>query len=555
MILPTAITVTPAESSFMPIDGDKPSLIQQTMDSSLHSELLSRADREVQHGLSGNPGLDVQPPGLKRSGTAQDEDVNAKRVKYQWSIPATPSSSPFRTLRVTKSQNISNRTLFPKVEEDASGGSQYPLGWTTMNQLTPYPTRREQEVVSQLDHNPVAESVDALDETSSPFFAEESSLVPVTFPYTPATVDASQDLSCANLAGTAIIEPTVNSEYLTTANNRGLWQDVNKANGLAKEQPPGSTNLNSGAGFDLEDEYPLGDGLMEEDIACLLDKAMNDVQETHMPPSSVTLAWDHDSRSAVEYDPTLKYSSPLSSSGKPKDSQSTDVAEKPNDTEYDLLDEDVDWNAVYAMASTVPKDPSTTGLQGIARPSLGDGVTYMGKPVEHSPRIKDDAMPLNPFVRPPFPEKARDRSVIPGLSSNTVLRTCFRTGEMINQAANCLNHRQDVVFELFARVTYSSRESLQRRQHFQFVDLFKDQRPYPAGVLSDWRVGSQLDRQSSVFLSTSSEPRICRCVCKPIRDPKIAIRFSLVILAIREIDWMQVRWAKKIVGGGSDDAA
>ncbi|KAI0839784.1 hypothetical protein F5Y06DRAFT_264604 [Hypoxylon sp. FL0890] len=333
--------------------------------------------------------------------------------------------------------------------------------------------------------------------------------------------------------------------------NKGIWQKVDNAN----ESPEESTNLDSGANIDLEDEYPLDDDLMEEDIACLLDTAMDDVQETRIPPSSVTQAWDHDSRSAAEYDPTLQHSSPLSSIGKPGGPQTVDAAWKHNNSDDDLLDEDVDWNAVYAMTSTIPTDSSTAGLQGIVHPPLGNGFTYTEKTVEHNSHVKNDALPMKPFVRPPFPEKVRDRSVISGLSSNTVLRTCFRIGEIINQAVHCLNHRQEVVFELFARVTYSSRESLQRRQHFQFVDLFKDQRLYPAGILSDWRVGSQLDRQSSAFLGTNSEPRICRCVCKPVRDPKISIGLSLVVLAIRETDWMQIRWAKKMFCGGSEDTA
>ncbi|OTA92868.1 hypothetical protein M434DRAFT_386644 [Hypoxylon sp. CO27-5] len=533
------------------------------MDNSIDSSLVSTADRETQPVASENPRLHVKPQSSKRNQITDDENLNTKRPKYQWSLPATPSSSPFQTLRVTKSRNISSHSSLSKTEENTPSdhdalnnevtGTQCLLEQTPMGQLTPHPTGRDQQYENEPNHKTVVESANGLYEISSPFFDENDNSVPVTFPDAPVTIDSSQNLSHANLAATTAIELPTNSKYLTVLDDGRLWQNTSDAGELAKK-PAKSVNLNLSVDINLEDEYPLGDDLMEEDITCLLDTAMNNVRETHIPPSSVTIAWDHDSRSAVEYDPTLQHSSPLSleNSGV---SQLVIVSEKLNSSQDDLLDEEVDWDAVYAMASIAPGDRSSAGHQEMVPPPLGDGITYMEKPTKHNLSIKDGATPLKPFVRPPFPAKVRDRSIISGVSSDTMLRTCFRTGEMINQAAYCLNHRQEVVFELFARVTYSSRESLQRRQHFQFIDLFKDQRPYPVGILSDWRVGSQLDRQSSTFLGTSAEPRICRCVCKPVRDAKIAIGFSLVVLAIREIDWMQIKWAKKIVCGGSDDVA
>ncbi len=134
-----------------------------------------------------------------------------------------------------------------------------------------------------------------------------------------------------------------------------------------------------------------------------------------------------------------------------------------------------------------------------------------------------------------------------------MLRTCFRTGVMINQAARCFDSQQDVVFELYARVTYSNRASLERRQHFQFLDLFKDLRPCPSGALVNWRVGSQLDRQSSAFLSMSNGPKLCRCICKPIKDPIIPNGLYFAILSISETSWKQIEWRKMVVCGSSDE--
>ncbi|KAI1380365.1 hypothetical protein F4677DRAFT_257695 [Hypoxylon crocopeplum] len=198
------------------------------------------------------------------------------------------------------------------------------------------------------------------------------------------------------------------------------------------------------------------------------------------------------------------------------------------------------------MTSMAPKGPSTASLQ---RTGV-DQITRLETPTEHDAHV-EDAASLKPFVRPPFPEKVRDRSVVSGLSSDTVLRTCFRIGEMINQATRCLNDHQEVVFELFARVTYSNRESLERKQHFQFIDLFKDQYPYPAGVFTNWRAGSQVDQQSAAFLGLKDNPKMCWCMCKPVRDRKSPIRLTLVIMTIRETDWAHIEWAKRVVCGAS----
>lgn len=272
-------------------------------------------------------------------------------------------------------------------------------------------------------------------------------------------------------------------------------------------------------GSDSSDAYPLDDGIVDDDIVQLLTGPSGFVQETHIPPSSVQ-GWDHESRSAAEYDLSLKCS---------PDPQETDIdtpgiwqvpATQYPDASEDLLDEDVDWNTV--LIEMCGRTPGVVG------------------PV-------DEVVSLPAFIRPPFPEKIRDRPLVPGMSSDTLLRTCFRIGVMISQTVHCFHHQQNVLFELYARVTYSSRETLARKQHFQFVDLCKDQQPYPAATLTNWRIGSQLDEDSSAFLDTSVGPRLCQCVCKPMKDPKAAIGWTYSVLKIKEIDWEQILWAKKII--------
>ncbi|KAI0003605.1 hypothetical protein F4779DRAFT_601333 [Xylariaceae sp. FL0662B] len=469
----------------------------------------------------------------KRTRTAPSYP-NTARSKRQLCQLTTPSSSPFQTLKVIKSSNGDDNVSLSKAAyrpsdflyDAAQGqdtGSEHLLGQTTMEQLTPYPTSSPRSSANVSHYNPVIQISD-VDAEVHPAAIQPS--VPATVACTPEIVHDSLIVSCGTSPTDMVVEQTVNSRSEVILPNA---RDVD-------------------AGFNSDDEYPL-DGVMEEDMVGLFSTAQEVHHETNIPPSSITLAWDHDSRSAAEYDPALQYSSPFPSSGQ---TRSTPTTNKPKEAQEDLLDDDVDWDAVYEMTNTLPKDPSIAVLQEIEGPSRAIEGTQDENLIENSAHV-NDSTPLRPFARVPFPEKVRDRSVVPGLCSKTVLRTCFRIGETINQAVRCSNHQQDVVFELYARVTYSSRESLARKQHFQFVDLFTDRQPYPAAVLSGWRVGSQLDRQSSVFLNTKAGPRLCRSLCRPRRDPKAAIGWTFVILDIRETDWEQISWAKKIVCG--DDSS
>jgi hypothetical protein len=52
-----------------------------------------------------------------------------------------------------------------------------------------------------------------------------------------------------------------------------------------------------------------------------------------------------------------------------------------------------------------------------------------------------------PIVRAPFPEAVRDRSPIIGLSSNSLLRTCFRIGEVINQSCQAAKSGKNIIIE------------------------------------------------------------------------------------------------------------
>lgn len=294
-----------------------------------------------------------------------------------------------------------------------------------------------------------------------------------------------------------------------------------------------------------DDAYPLDDGIADDNIIQLLANPSGFVHENHIPPSSVQ-EWHCQSRSPIDFDPTLQHTPPdlqaVDSEAVKRESVSPTKQIKALE---DLLDEDVDWSAVLVEVNTMHRN--TSNASHINMDPSQPAETKTCTEFEQDIAVQEEERPLATFVRPPFPEAIHDRPFVPGMSSETLLRTCFRVGVMIEQTARCFNHQQDVLFQLYARVTYSSRETQIRRQHFQFVDLFKDINPYPSATFSGWRAGSQMDRDSAAFLDTSGGPRLCWCMCKPIRDKRTSIGWTYKILKIREVDWDEIRWAKTIV--------
>ncbi|KAK8045255.1 hypothetical protein PG993_005279 [Apiospora rasikravindrae] len=287
---------------------------------------------------------------------------------------------------------------------------------------------------------------------------------------------------------------------------------------------------------DSNDEYPV-DSENENDMLQLLDSAEACI-ETHIPPSSVLYRWDRDSRSADVYDPNLQHSPPQPPAILDDETEQSHKAIEDDN----LLDEDVDWDAVYAISATIPKNTSLAGSQEREEPSAEVEVPTREQQT-HCDKSEDRIGPLAPFMRSRFPGKVHDRSVLQMLSSEVMLRTCFRTEELIEQAAHCYNHHQEVVFELYAKVESSNREDVGRQQYFLLVDLFEDLEPRLFGTLSKWKPGSLKDRHSQEFVEITSH-KLCRCMCKAKRGSKTEIGWVLDILDIRESDWDEIQRAK-----------
>ena len=177
--------------------------------------------------------------------------------------------------------------------------------------------------------------------------------------------------------------------------------------------------------------------------------------------------------------------------------------------------------------------------------SASKAVQYLAP---HLIAFDDKGKPL-PFVRPPFPKPIRDRSPILGLSCGTVLRTCFRIGEAINAAfaASCSN--TEAIIELYARVTYSERETAWLKQHFQFADLFQGERPpFLSGTYDMWKGVELWETDSKVFLGQDGKGRMARVGGRMKRDAR-SKEWKMLILSVWEAEWADVGFAKGVVCG------
>jgi hypothetical protein len=106
---------------------------------------------------------------------------------------------------------------------------------------------------------------------------------------------------------------------------------------------------------------------------------------------------------------------------------------------------------------------------------------------------------------------------------------------------------QDAIIELFAKVVFSTREA--PKQRFQFKDIFSDKPPIGDGVLMNYKTTGLAESESKVFIG-KHQGKLARCLGRLKRDKKTASGWMLHILTIRETDWEEIRWTKRIVSAG-----
>lgn len=309
---------------------------------------------------------------------------------------------------------------------------------------------------------------------------------------------------------------------------------------LSSRASPLSQGLRDG---NNEDEYPLDEDEQAEliKLGTLTHQA---VQETREPPSSILRSEEH-MRDMDMYDKTLKYS-PVATSCVPEKPESNNGSYREL---HEPLTDPEDWEFLRR-----PGDP----LQSNTAPSLAMYTSVAANNREHSSGIPnqaegDDYSPLHPFARPPFPTASvAARSPVNGLSSNMLLRTCFRIGEALSQASLCTRDNQDAFTELFARVTFSSREADGKKQNFQFGDMFHNKPPFISGVLEKYASSDLQKTESFELITVDKEKREDELgqMVRVLGRVKRVIQgrgYSMEIVNIRKTDWEEVRWTKRIL--------
>ncbi|KAL8672854.1 MAG: hypothetical protein Q9168_002692 [Polycauliona sp. 1 TL-2023] len=172
-------------------------------------------------------------------------------------------------------------------------------------------------------------------------------------------------------------------------------------------------------------------------------------------------------------------------------------------------------------------------------PRLAKEAATLPESIPHKVSCDENGAPI-PFMRPVFPQPIRDRSHVLGLSSRTVLRTCFRIGEALNAGSDAIRTRKDAVIELYARVSYSERPTGSVKQRFQFADIFSpDKPPFLKGTYGLWKGVSIWDQDSNVFLGEKGKGKMARVVGRIGREEK-SRGLEMTVLSIWEVDWEDV---------------
>lgn len=334
-----------------------------------------------------------------------------------------------------------------------------------------------------------------------------------------------------------------------------------------------------------DDEFPMDES--EEEKILKLPELRSGFDETFAPPPSLQYAFDDESVTREVYDSSLQFSPPKlqgsdGSSRKMAHGHTTNLtrhhAISPG-VEPRSMAEEEDWTFINSNVGAEKTNNGAVSVSHQSPQATVPNVTDFSHEVLSSPvlpvrtlaanrsttrpstasptiteihwAILDDSheyLPLKAFARPGFPAPIRDHSPVIGLSAHSIIRTCFRIGEMIQEGARCNAVGQDAVIELFARATFSSREAGTTKQHFQFADLFHDRPPFPNGILANYKSTGLAESESKVFIGEDGE-RMARCLGRLKKNVKNA-GWLLHILNIRGTDWEEIRWTKRIVGTG-----
>lgn len=203
------------------------------------------------------------------------------------------------------------------------------------------------------------------------------------------------------------------------------------------------------------------DGFEDEDLQSLLEVQEEQCTQSKIPPSSVVRAFDVESRLAEDFDPSLQFSSPQTITSRTTVDSSVSVPST----------ETVDWDCIHPQIPTPKKGRSSDS-------SHHKSTERLNAPL-HSHEDQSSPTP----IRPAPTQKSSWTPTPTNTSIFNPSRTCFRLSEIMEVNAATIQRQPHAVYNVFARVIYSSRENFFRKQHFQLRDLFTEAPPYLTGAL------------------------------------------------------------------------
>jgi hypothetical protein len=211
---------------------------------------------------------------------------------------------------------------------------------------------------------------------------------------------------------------------------------------------------------------------------------------------------------------------------------------------------------VFSASKSISASPCrSSGLPGasenIPSEKINDGGLKKFPKLYQKHDVLDQSVSSNsktqPIVRSPFPLAIRDRSPLIGLSSSTILRTCFRIGEAINVGSRAIKENKNIVIEIYARVNSSHRDENSLKQHFQLINLYHDRPPYLNATYDLWKDNELWEKDSRTFLEQSNSKKLCRCIGRMKRDDQQ--KLVLILLNIWEVTSENVEYTRGIVCG------
>lgn len=172
---------------------------------------------------------------------------------------------------------------------------------------------------------------------------------------------------------------------------------------------------------------------------------------------------------------------------------------------------------------------------------------------------RSNPSPSSPFLRHPFPSPVRNRSHIQGLSSHTVLRTCFRIGEAFKASSSSLSAAvsRTTVIELYAVLVASYYSGI--TQYFTFADLFFPTRPpYLTGKWAGGNPNSDILTRRTDRDGKDDMGSICRVIGtisssggdhrSPNNIPAQSTKgMTMIVQGIWRADWGDIEYVKGIV--------